>query len=341
MAVYDVSMQTPLRFESRSEKIRFIARYDSNGNPHELSLDRISDALALNDGSIVWVGLYRPDEPLLFKMQVEFNLHLLAIEDAHKAHQRSKIERFADCLFIVVNTAQIKDQQIQYGETHLFLSAHFILTVRHEGSLSHASARERCEHNKDYLSLGTGMALYTVLDLIVDNFFPIVQRYEQILDNLEENILSSEFQRDTIIHLYRLRTDLTKLRLAVSPLQDILATLLEFHSDLIKDEVRVYLRDVHDHVIRLNESIDTMRDTISSAMTTNLSLVTVSQGDTMKRLAGWAALLAAPTLITSWYGMNFKFMPELEFKYSYGILFTLVTATCLTLYWTLKKAKWL
>lgn len=124
-------------------------------------------------------------------------------------------------------------------------------------------------------------------------------------------------------------------------MQDNLTTLLSYHSDIIKDDVRVYLRDVHDHAIRLNESIDTMRETISSAMTTNLSLVTVSQGDTMKRLAGWAALLAAPTLITSWYGMNFEFMPELQFKYSYGILFVLVTATCLSLYWTLKKAKWL
>ena len=164
---------------------------------------------------------------------------------------------------------------------------------------------------------------------------------ERILDDLEETILNAEYQRDTIIQLYKLRRDLTKLRLAVSPMQDILSTLMNYHDDLIKQDVRVYLGDVHDHVIRLNESIDTMRDTISSAMTTNLSLVTVSQGDTMKRLAGWAALLAAPTLITSWYGMNFRFMPELGYKYSYGILFALVSTFCLGLYWTLKKAKWL
>lgn len=334
-------MQTPTQIESRREQVRFIARFDTAGKPNELSLDRISDALALNDGSIIWVGLFEPDEPLLFKMQIEFDLHPLAIEDAHKAHQRSKVERFGNCLFIVVNTAQVNDGEIQYGETHIFISTRFILTVRHHGSLSHSPARERCERNIEYLNLGTGMALYTVLDLIVDNFFPIVQRYEDLLDNLEETILSSEFQRDTIIQLYKLRSDLTQLRLAVSPLQDILNTLLEFHHDLVKDEVRVYLRDVHDHVIRLNESIDTMRETISSAMSTNLSLVTVAQGDTMKRLAGWAALLAAPTLITSWYGMNFEYMPELHYKYAYVIVLLMTFSFCFILFKILKRAKWL
>lgn len=334
-------MQTPIQFESRGEQIRCIASYGKSGERTELSLDRISDALARNDGSIIWVGLFEPDEPLLFKMQVEFDLHPLAIEDAHKAHQRSKIERFADCLFIVVNTAQIYDERIVFGETHIFFSMNFLLTVRHGGSNTYGPARERFERNSEYLQLGTGMALYTLLDLIVDNYFPIVSKYEEILDTLEESILNAEYKRDTIIHLYKLRDDLTKLRLAVSPMQDNLSTLMNYHNDLVKEDVRVYLRDVHDHVVRLNESIDTMRETISSAMTTNLSLVTVSQGDTMKRLAGWAALLAAPTLITSWYGMNFEFMPELHFKYSYAVLFAFVGTICLTLYWTLKKAKWL
>lgn len=334
-------MQLPHSTESRREQVRCIASYGKSGERTELSLDKISDALALNDGSIIWVGLFEPDEPLLFKMQIEFDLHPLAIEDAHKAHQRSKIERFGNCLFMVVNTAQIVDGQLIYGETHIFIGVKFILTVRHGGSHTYGPARERFERNDEYMQLGTGMALYTLLDLIVDNYLPIVSNYEDILDNLEESILNAVFERDTIIRLYKLRNDLTKLRLAVSPMQDNLTTLLNYHSDIIKDDVRVYLRDVHDHVIRLNESIDTMRETISSAMTTNLSLVTVSQGDTMKRLAGWAALLAAPTLITSWYGMNFKFMPELEYSYSYGILFALVTTICLTLYWALKRAKWL
>jgi magnesium transporter len=334
-------MQKSIRLESRSEQIRFIASYDSAGKRNELTLDRISDALALKDGGMIWVGLLEPDQALLFKMQIEFDLHVLAIEDAHKAHQRSKIERFGGCLFIVVNTAQIDKGGIAYGETHIFLGTDFILTVRHGGSLSYGPARDRCERSPEYLRLGTGMALYTVLDMIVDNFFPIVSDYEHILDDLEESILNAEFQRDTIIRLYKLRSDLTKLRLAVSPMQDILSTLMNYHDDLIRQDVRVYLGDVHDHVMRLNESIDTMRDTISSAMTTNLSLVTVAQGDTMKRLAGWAALLAAPTLITSWYGMNFQFMPELGYKYSYGILFAVVSTICLALYWTLKKAKWL
>lgn len=322
-------------------QVSFIARYDSAGKPHALTLDRISDALALNDGSIIWVGLFEPDGALLSKMQEEFNLHPLAIEDALNAHQRPKIERFGNCLFIVMNTAQIVDGHIVYGETHIFLEAKFILTVRHGGSLPYSTSRDRYERNEHFLHLGTGMALYTVLDLIVDNYFPIVSYYEKVLDDLEETILNGEFQQQTIIRLYKLRTDLTKLRMAVSPVQDNLTTLISFHQDIITDDVRVYLGDVHDHVIRLNESIDTMRETITSAMTTNLSMVTVSQGNTMKRLAGWAALLAVPTLITSWYGMNFEFMPELHFKYGYAMVFCVITAISITLYWTLKKANWL
>lgn len=334
-------MDAPIRMESRSEQVRSITRYDPSGQSYALALDRISDALAAEDGSIIWVGLFEPDEPLLFKMQIEFNLHPLAIEDAHKAHQRSKIERYGNSLFIVVNTAQIIDGGIVYGESHVFLGSNFIVTVRHGGTLSFKSARERWERNPDYRAQGTGMALYTVLDQIVDNFFPIINHHETLLDELEETILSARYQKDTIIRLFKLRSDLTKLRLAVSPLQDILSTLLEFHGDRVKEDVRVYLRDVHDHVIRLNESIDTMRETISSAMTTNLSLVTVSQGDTMKRLAGWAALLATPTLITSWYGMNFTHMPELDWKISYPLVFGFTAALCCWLYLKLKKAGWL
>jgi magnesium transporter len=325
----------------RTETIRFITRYDAAGNSHALELDDISNALAETDGSIVWVSLLEPDETLLFKMQVEFDLHPLAIEDAHKAHQRSKIERYGNCLFMVLNTAQLLDDEIRYGESHIFLGARFILTVRHGGSPAHSLARERCERSSVFLQRGPSMLLYSVLDLIVDNFFPIVTRYETLLDDLEESILSAQFKRDTVIHLYRLRNDLTKLRLAVSPLQDILRTLMDFHDDAINSEVRVYLRDVLDHAIRLNESIDTMRETIGSAMATNLSLVTVSQGDTMRRLAGWAALLAVPTLITGWYGMNFQHMPELPTRHGYAMVIAITAGICIIVYRGLKKAGWL
>jgi magnesium transporter len=327
--------------ESRSDQIRSITRYDLTGHSHALTLDRISDALEAEDSSLIWVGLFEPDETLLFKMQIEFNLHPLAIEDAHKAHQRSKVERYGNSLFIVINTAQIIDGAIVYGESHIFLGSNFILTIRHGGTVSFKMARERWERNPEYKMQGTSMALYTLLDQIVDNFFPIIEYHQTLLDELEETILSAKYQKETVIRLYKLRSDLTKLRLAVSPLQDILSTLLEFHGDRVKDEARVYLRDVHDHVIRLSESIDTMRDTISSAMATNLSLVTVNQGEIVKRLAGWAALLAAPTLITSWYGMNFRHMPELDWQIGYPLVFTMTALLCFILFRMLKKAGWL
>lgn len=315
--------------------------YDREGKRHIIDLDAISDVLAEDDGSFVWVGMYEPDEEILDKLQEEFGLHDLAVEDAHNAHQRPKIETYGNSLFIAIHTAQSVDSHIRFGETHLFVGPRYLVTVRHGASSSYAPARARMEREPDMLRHGPGAALYAVLDMVVDNYMPIVDEFSQELNELEQDVFSEDFRRDTVHKLYNLKRELTRLRMAVSPLQDILGQLARARTTLIDEEIQLYFRDVHDHTVRLNESTDTLREMLTAAMTVNLSLVTVQQGETVKRLGAWAALLAAPTLIASWYGMNFTHMPELAGRYSYWILIGVMAAICLVLYGMFKRAKWL
>jgi magnesium transporter len=306
----------------------------------DITLDAISDLLEEPD-TFVWVGLVEPDEALLDKIQEEFGLHDLAIEDAHNAHQRPKIEAYGDSLFIVAQTAQVIGPGIEFGETHIFVGKRYLVTIRHGASLSYAPARRGCEQSPEMLMYGPSYALYSVLDFIVDNFMPIVRSFQEDLQELEEDIFEDTFKRETIQRLYNLKKELVTLRMAISPLQDILNQLTRLYPNLIRDQVRPYFRDVYDHAARINESTDTMREMLTAALSVNLSLVTVAQGEVVKRLAGWAALLAAPTLMTSWYGMNFHSMPEIDAQWGYPIMIGSTLAVCGTLYWLLRRAKWL
>lgn len=315
--------------------------YDATGHRRDIGLDQISDVLAVDDGSFVWVGLYEPGETILDKLQEEFDLHDLAVEDAHNAHQRPKLEAYGNSLFLAVQTAQIIDGHIRYGETHAFLGPRYLVTVRHDESVSYTPVRERVEREVDLLALGPSFGLYAVLDFIVDNYRPIVEEFRDTLDKLERDVFAADFRRETVLRLYELKRELTQLRMSVGPLQDVLAQLSRSHSVLIPEEVRLYFRDVHDHALRVNESTDTLRDMLGTAISVNLSLVTLAQGETVKRLGAWAALLAAPTLIASWYGMNFEHMPELLGRYSYPALIATVGVVCFVLYRAFKRARWL
>jgi magnesium transporter len=332
----------PANGDGQGPMVRNLAAYGLDGRRlREITLEQISDALDDPAVGFVWVGLYAPDGPLLLKMQEEFGLHPLAVEDALNAHQRPKIELYGESLFLVLQTAQAVKGHIAFGETHVFVGPRYLLTVRHGASLSFTPARERCERNTELMKLGPSYGMYAVLDSVVDNYFPIVEEFQSELNELEKDIFAETYSRDTIHRLYELKRDLTQMRLAVSPMQDMLNQLMSFHPTLVREEVRLYLRDVYDHVIRVNEATDTMREMLTAAMSVNLSLVTVAQGEIVKRLAGWAALLAAPTLLTSWYGMNFHHMPELDGRYSYWIMIAVTIAICVGLYKVLRRARWL
>ena len=306
----------------------------------EIGLDAISDVLARPD-TFVWVGLHEPDEPLLEKLQEEFCLHDLAIEDAHTAHQRTKIETYGDSLFLVVQTAQLIDAELKFGETQIFLGERYLVTVRHGASQSYAPARRACENVPELLANGPSYGLYGVLDLIVDNLLPIVRDFREELGLLEQDIFAETFKRSTVHRLYDMQRDLMTLRLAVAPLQDITSQLVRLHQGLIPDELRPYFRDVYDHVFRVNESISAMREMLTAAINVNLSLVTFGQNEVMKKLAGWAAMLAAPTLLTSWYGMNFQHMPELGRPWAYPAIIVVMICVVGGIYTALKRNKWL
>lgn len=317
------------------------AVYGRGGKLRSISLDEISDVLERDDGSFVWVGVHEPEDAVLEKLQEEFDLHDLAVEDARHAHQRPKLEAYGESLFVVVNTAQVVDDHIRYGETHAFLGPRYLVTVRHGASLSYAPVRIRVEREPELLALGPSGALYAVLDSVVDNYLPIVDEFKQTLLAVEKDIFVEDFRRETVVRLYDLKRELTYMRLAVTPLQDVLSQLVRTPSTLVAKEARVYFRDVLDHSMRSNETIDALRELLGTALSVNQSLVTLAQGEVVKRLAGWAALLAAPTLVASWYGMNFRHMPELGWRYSYPVLIGVLAIGCFGLYRYLKRVRWL
>ncbi|MHB8680427.1 MAG: magnesium and cobalt transport protein CorA [Rudaea sp.] len=317
------------------------AVYGSDGRKlRDIGLADIGAALK-DPSHFVWVGLHEPNEALLDNLQREFGLHELAIEDAHRAHQRTKIEAYGESLFIAVHTAQMEHDKVEFGETHLFLGRNYLVSVRHGASRSYAPARRCCESAPALLALGPSYALYSVLDFVVDNYMPIVENFRARLQDLEHAVLAGDFQRHTIVRLYELKKELVRLRLAVTPLQDILSQLVRLYPGLVRDEVRPYFRDVGDHATRINEAADTMREMLTAAMDVNFALVGIAQNDVFKKISGWALLLTAPMMVASWYGMNFRDMPELGLAHAYPVATGLTAALCILLYILLKRAKWL
>ncbi|AME26865.1 magnesium/cobalt transporter CorA [Burkholderia sp. PAMC 26561] len=305
----------------------------------DVTIDDISEVVKEPD-TFVWVGLWQPDDTFLRKIQEEFGLHDLAIEDALTAHQRPKIEVYGDSLFIVIKTAQLVDGEVQYGETHLFVGKNFLVTVRHGASSSYAAIRTRVEENPKLLSKGPGYALYSVLDFVVDNYRPIVSQFEEQFDALEADMFTSDFDQAAVEKLYDLRRHLLKLRNAAIPMDDICNQLIRFHEDTIPKDLRAYVRDVQDHAHQVITTTEDMREMLTNAMHVNLALVSVRQNEVVKRLAGWAAILAVPTLIFSMYGMNFEWMPELKTMWGYPVTLFVTVTGCATLYWRLKSAGW-
>jgi len=320
------------------------AWYDIHGQRHDLPLGEVGARIAADAPGFAWIGLYEPAEDILERLQQALELHPLAVEDARKAHQRPKVEAYGEILFVAMHTAQMEGSRIAYGETHAFLGRRFLLTVRHGASLSYAPVRARLEQEPELLRPGPAMALYGVLDFVVDNCAPIVDAHRDTLHALERDIFSDTYRRAIVVRLYDLKRELTNMRGSVSPLQDVLAQLVRNQAaqgQLVPEDVRLYLRDVHDHVVRINDAIDTLRDMLGTALSVNLSLVTLAQGETVKRLGAWAALLAAPTLVTSWYGMNFAHMPELAPRWAYPALALGVGTVCVVLYRLFKRSRWL
>ena len=306
----------------------------------DVAVPDISEVLK-QDGHFVWLGLHEPSEELLAEIREEFELHELAIEDAHKAHQRPKLEEYGDSLFIVLRTAQLVDGALAFGETHLFVGPNYVVSIRHGASLSYADVRVQAESRPDLLRLGPGFVLYEIMDFVVDNFFPIVDGCEEQLEALEDEVLGGAIDREATGRIYALKRDLVALKRAVSPLIDVCNRLVRYGTTLVPDEARPYFRDVYDHVIRINETTDSLRELLTAALEVNFSLVAVRQNEVMKQLAAWAAILAVPTAVAGIYGMNFDFMPELHWRYGYAVVMGSIVAVCAVLHWRFRRAGWI
>ena len=292
-------------------------------------------------GHVVWIGLFEPNPDLLHRVQMQFNLHPLAIEDAGKPHQQPKIEQYGEALFIVARTAQILDGRIAFGETHLFVGKGYVVSVRHGASVSYARVRERCESCPTVLSRGEDYILYALLDFIVDNYAPVLGAINEEVETMEDSILKKELEHAAIDRLYMLRRDLLRLRNAAAPLLDVCQRLE--HADVlpIDASMQPLFRDVTDHVRRIKEEIDTLREVLAFAFEASLMTGQMNQTGITRRLAAWAAILAVPTAVAGIYGMNFKHMPELEWEHGYFVVVAVILTVCGTLYMRFRKNSWL
>jgi magnesium transporter len=317
------------------------AAYSDGRRLADIELSNVHDILK-EKNKFVWIGLYEPSEQILSKVQDEFDLHDLAIEDAHRAHQRPKIELYGDSIFVVLRTAQMNtERRIEFGETHFFVGTNFIVSIRHGSSIPYTEVRSRCEKMPELLGKGQGFVLYAIMDFIVDRYFPVVDELEQELDAIEDKIFKGKPSRETTEQIYELKRELLEVKRAVSPLIDICNRLMRFDIKSISNETQPYFRDIYDHAVRINEMIDNTRELLNTALEANFSLISISQNDTSKKFAGWAAIIAMPTMIAGFYGMNFKFMPELDWHYGYYAVIIITIAICSLLYYFFRRSGWL
>jgi len=296
---------------------------------------------ARGHGSFVWIGLHEPDEDVLACLRQQFDLHPLAVEDAHRAHQRPKAEVYNDMLFVVLRTVQMVNGLIVYGETHVFCGQGYVVAVRHGPSSSYRDVRTRCEQEPKLLAHGEDYVLYSIMDFVADNFFPVLDDVRAEVESIEELIASQRFGKPQIERLYQLRRQLLTLRLSVGPMLELCSRLERLELPMIDPEIRPYYRDVHDHVRIVAEAMDNLRESLAAAFDAALMLQAAQQNEITRKLAAWAAMLAVPTAVAGIYGMNFDNMPELAWKWGYFAVLGGIAAIVAVLYLRLRRAGWL
>ncbi len=313
-------------------------------------------SLHAHDNAVAWIGLYRPDQHELASLAGEFDLHELALEDAILAHQRPKLERYDDTLFVVLRAARYLDdvEEVEFGEVHLFVGPDFVITVRHSEAPDLAAVRRRLESNPDLLRLGPEAILYAILDRIVDGYAPVVAGLENDIDEIETQVFSGDPAVSR--RIYELSREVIEFQRATRPLATVLryltAGFVKYGTD---EELQRYLRDVDDHLTQVIEQIDGFRQLLRDILTVNatlvaqqqneemknLSEVAVDQNEEVKRISAWAAILFAPTLIGTVYGMNFDHMPELHWQLGYPFALILMALVSLVLYLDFRRRHWI
>lgn len=289
----------------------------------------------------VWVALLEADARVLELMQAEFNLHPLAVEDARHGHQRPKIEEYGEVLFAVLHMIEAGDRELRVGEVAVFVGRNYILSVRSGVEKGFHDVRARCEQEPELLRRGPGYVLYALMDAVVDRYFPLLQSVETELEQIEEQIFAASSPRANIEALYTLKQRLMVFRHAVGPLLESLSNLSGTRVPPVCGGMQEYFRDVADHLQRLSQTIESIRESVSTAISVNLSMITLQESETMKRLASYAALIAVPTMLAGIYGMNFDHMPELKMPYGYPLALGVMAALDAYIFYRLRRAKWL
>jgi magnesium transporter len=296
-------------------------------------------------GCFVWLAHKDPSQMELAELQEALDLHPLAVEDARHGHQRPKIDEFGGSLFTVLHLVEMQAGgdnrgELTVGEVMVFVGHNYVVSIRTGAEKGFADVRTRCEQEPELLKHGPAFVLYALMDSVVDRYFPVLDQLETELEELEDRIFAGSDPRANIEVLYLLKRKLTTLKHAVAPLLDGASKLYGGRVPPVCAGLGDYFRDVSDHLVRINQSIDTARDTIGTAISVNLSLITVQEGEVVKRLASYGALIAVPTFIVGVYGMNFAHMPELEWRFGYALAMLLIVVSDVAIYWLLRRAKW-
>jgi magnesium transporter len=289
----------------------------------------------------VWVAMKDPGPGELASMQHEFDLHELAVEDARHGHQRPKIEEYGDSLFAVLHNIEFVGGEIKVGEVDIFVGRNFVLSVRNQAEPGFATVRARCEREPELLKHGAGFVFYALIDAVVDRYFPVLDAIEDEFEKFEEQIFSGKSLRANIEGLYYVRQKLTQLQHAVLPLLEAVGKLYGGRVPQVCSGLQDYYRDVYDHLVRINQNINSQRDTVTTAIQVNVAMITFGETEVTKRLAAWGALIAVPTFIASVYGMNFVNMPELKWAFGYPMAIGMMTAINTYLWFRFRKAGWL
>jgi magnesium transporter len=307
-------------------------------------------------GTMAWIGLYRPAEAQLMTVAEEFGLHELAVEDAVVAHQRPKLERYGETLFVVLRAARYLDdlEEVDFGELHVFVGPNFVLTVRHGEAPDIGAVRRRMEDDPDLLRRGPEAVLYAILDAVVDGYAPVVAGLQHDIDEIETEVFGGDPK--VTRRIYELSREVIEFQRATRPLLDILQGLTAgFAKHGTDEELRRYLGDVADHATTAAERVDNFRQILADILTLNATLVSQAQNEEVKRLteasytqneevkrvSAWAAILFAPTLIGTIYGMNFDHIPELHWGFGYPFALALMVLVCTCLYLVFKRRNWL
>ena len=307
----------------------------------DIAVPEIAEYLA-RPGCFVWVALKEASDEELEAMQRQFGLHDLAVEDARHGHQRPKIEEYGDTIFTVMHMVELSPtDEMRVGEVAVFVGHNFVLSARRNSTQSFLGVRERAEREPHLLKQGASFVYYALMDAVVDRYFPVIDVLEQDLEAIEDKIFEPGTARQNIERLYALKRRVGMLRHAVLPLMEATGKLYGGRVPQVCERSQDYFRDVYDHLVRCNATLDALRDTIGTAIQVNLSMVTIDESETTKRLAAWAGIFAVATFFVGVWGMNFEHMPELKWPFGYPMALGLIGTVCGVMYWRFRKSGWL